>query len=79
MGRNRDRFKEGRYPDHMETLTIKNTSPLDADITFCFLHDSKGDTFLLDPPSMMLKPSEQQVIFFFFFTVSCLPDAVYRK
>ncbi|XP_053402100.1 hydrocephalus-inducing protein homolog isoform X11 [Mercenaria mercenaria] len=59
VGRNRDRYKEGRFPEHMETLTIKNTSPLDADISFCYLHDSKGETFLLDPPTMMLKPGDQ--------------------
>ena len=55
------RYKEGRFPEHMETLTVKNTSPLDADISFCYLHDSKGETFLLDPPTMMLKPGDQQV------------------
>ncbi|XP_052229341.1 hydrocephalus-inducing protein homolog isoform X3 [Dreissena polymorpha] len=59
VGRNRDRYKEGRFPEHMETLCIKNTSPLEADISFCFLHDSKGETFLLDPPTMMLKPGDQ--------------------
>ncbi|XP_052816168.1 hydrocephalus-inducing protein homolog isoform X2 [Mya arenaria] len=59
VGRNRDRYKEGRFPEHMETLCVKNTSPLDADISFCFLHDSKGETFLLDPPTMMLKPGDQ--------------------
>ena len=38
-----------------------NTSPLDADINFCFLHDSKGDTYMLEPPTMQLKPGEKQV------------------
>lgn len=55
------RYKEGRFPEHMETMTVKNTSPLDADISFCYLHDSKGETFLLDPPTMMLKPGDQSV------------------
>jgi hypothetical protein len=45
----------------MEKINIVNSSPLDAEVTFCFLNDSKGDTYLLDPPSMSLKPSEQQV------------------
>ena len=55
------RYKEGRYPENMETLTISNTSPLEADVSFCFLHDSRADTFLLDPPSMILKSGETQV------------------
>jgi hydrocephalus-inducing protein len=42
----------------METFTISNTSPLEADISFCFLNDSKGETFLLEPPSTILKPGE---------------------
>jgi hydrocephalus-inducing protein len=49
----------------VEKINIVNTSPLDAEVTFCFLNDSKGDTYLLDPPSMSLKPSEQQVDFYF--------------
>jgi len=46
----------------MEKFVICNSSPLDADITFSFLNDGKGETFLLDPPVMFLKPSERQVI-----------------
>lgn len=57
----RFRYKERRYPENNETLTIQNTSPLEADVTFCFLEDSKGETFLLDPPSMLLKSGESQV------------------
>ncbi|KAL3860158.1 hypothetical protein ACJMK2_010318 [Sinanodonta woodiana] len=60
VGKSRDKFKEGKYPENMEKMTIMNTSPLDADINFCFLNDSKGETFLLDPPSMMLKSNESQ-------------------
>jgi hydrocephalus-inducing protein len=56
-----DRYKEGKYPENMEKLVILNTSPLDAEITFCFLNDSKAETYLLDPPNMTLKPGEQQV------------------
>ena len=55
------RYREIRYEENHESLTVMNTSPLDADIAFCFLHDSKGDTFLLDPPNMLLKPGEKQV------------------
>ncbi|KAK7505680.1 hypothetical protein BaRGS_00002951 [Batillaria attramentaria] len=56
------KYKEGKYPENMETFTILNTSPLDADISFCFLTDSKGETFLLEPPSAVLKPNESTQI-----------------
>ena len=55
------RYKEGKYPENMEKLTILNTSPLDADISFCFQVDSKAETFLLEPPIMQLKPGQQEV------------------
>ena len=55
------RYKEGKYPENMEKLTILNTSPLDADISFCFQVDSKAETFLLEPPTMQLKPGQQEV------------------
>ena len=55
------RYKEGKYPENMEKFMMCNSSPLDADVSFCFLNDSKADTYLLDPPTMFLKPSEQQV------------------
>ena len=45
----------------MEKLIILNTSPLEADISFCFLNDGKAETYLLDPPTMLLKPGAQQV------------------
>ena len=55
------RYKEGKNSENMEKINIVNSSPLDAEITFCFLNDSKGDVYLLDPPSMSLKPAQQQV------------------
>ncbi|XP_069113582.1 hydrocephalus-inducing protein homolog isoform X2 [Argopecten irradians] len=60
--KSRERYKEGRYPENMEKLVINNTSPLEADISFCFQHDSKGETFLLDPPNMTLKPGDTQTL-----------------
>ena len=45
----------------MEKLTILNTSPIEANISFCFLQDSKGETYLLDPPTMLLQPGESKV------------------
>ena len=51
---------------------IQNTSPLEAEISFCFMNDSKGETYLLDPPNMTLKPGEQQVLNNLLFTVTML-------
>ena len=53
-GKTREKYKEGKYPENMETITISNTSPLPAEVSFCFQHDNNGTTFLLDPPSMSL-------------------------
>ena len=43
---------------------------MDSEISFCFLNDSKGETFLLDPPTMNLKPSEQQVTIYVLFMLT---------
>ncbi|XP_033896012.3 hydrocephalus-inducing protein-like [Acipenser ruthenus] len=59
-GKTRDRYKEGKYPENMEKLTIQNNSPFDTEIFFCFQHDMKATTFLLDPPTISLKPNEKQ-------------------
>lgn len=56
-----ERMKANRFPEHNEKLTILNTSPLEAELSFCYLDDSKGDCFMLDPPTMTLKPGEKQV------------------
>lgn len=56
-----NRYKEGRYPENMEHLSIQNTSPLNADVSFCYQNDSNASTFLLDPPNMFLKPGEAKV------------------
>ncbi|XP_035827636.1 hydrocephalus-inducing protein [Aplysia californica] len=58
VGKSREKYREGKYPENMETFTVLNTSPLEADISFCFLHDSKAETYLLEPPTMLLKPGE---------------------
>lgn len=55
------RYKALRYPNNSEKITILNSSPLEAEVFFCFQHDIKANTYLLDPPTMMLKPSEKQV------------------
>ncbi|CAD5117498.1 DgyrCDS6267 [Dimorphilus gyrociliatus] len=61
-GKSRERYKEGRYPENMEILTISNTSPMFAQVSFCFRYDSKADTYLLDPPTMELKPGASQTL-----------------
>ncbi|KAJ8272065.1 hypothetical protein COCON_G00109240 [Conger conger] len=58
--KSRERYKEGTYPENMEKLVMHNCSQLDTEVHFCFQHDTKATTFLLDPPSMTLKPNEKQ-------------------
>ncbi|XP_059569698.1 hydrocephalus-inducing protein homolog [Alligator mississippiensis] len=59
-GKSRDRYKAVRYPSNFEKITILNISPLEAEVHFCFQHDFKANTYLLDPPTMTLKPNEKQ-------------------
>ncbi|XP_028813720.1 hydrocephalus-inducing protein homolog [Denticeps clupeoides] len=59
-GKTRDRYKEGNFPENMERLVIQNDSPLDAEAHFSFQNDTKGSTYLLDPPNVILKPNEKQ-------------------
>ncbi|XP_071173399.1 hydrocephalus-inducing protein homolog isoform X10 [Mytilus edulis] len=58
--RPRTGYKEGKHPAYMEQLNVTNTSPLEADISFCFFKDSKSETFILEPPTMLLKSGESQ-------------------
>ena len=60
-GKNRDRYREGRYPENMEQLCISNTSLMEAEISLCFQNDTNGSTFLLEPATLTLKPNESQV------------------
>ncbi|XP_065674972.1 hydrocephalus-inducing protein homolog isoform X4 [Hydra vulgaris] len=59
-GKNRERYREGRYPENMEMLCISNTSLMKADITFSYLSDSNATTFLLEPSFVSLLPGENQ-------------------
>ncbi|OCT82470.1 hypothetical protein XELAEV_18025000mg [Xenopus laevis] len=59
-GKTREKYKAGQFPENMEKLFICNKSPVDSEITFCFQHDVKAVTFILDPPTMHLKPNQQQ-------------------
>ncbi|XP_078527074.1 hydrocephalus-inducing protein homolog isoform X2 [Lissotriton helveticus] len=59
-GKTREKYKTGRFPENMEKITIMNVSPMNAEIFFCFQHDTKATTFIMDPPTMTLKPEEKQ-------------------
>ncbi|KAM7396206.1 hypothetical protein PAMP_019263 [Pampus punctatissimus] len=54
------KYKENRYPENTEKLVIKNNSGLEAEVQFCFQHDTQATTYLLDPPTMTLKPDQRQ-------------------
>ena len=45
----------------METVTISNTSMMEANVLFYFQRDHNATTFLLDPPDMTLQPGESKV------------------
>lgn len=55
------RYKEGRYPENMESLTISNTSMMEAEVTFFFHKDCSGNVYLLDPPTMKLESGHSKV------------------
>ena len=55
------RYKEGRYPENMETVTISNISMMEVNVLFYFQRDHNATTFLLDPPDMTLQPGESKV------------------
>ncbi|XP_039247198.1 hydrocephalus-inducing protein-like [Pipra filicauda] len=53
-------YKAQNCPGNSEKLPILNDSPMEAEVHFSFEKDSKGETFLLDPPSMRLQPKEKK-------------------
>lgn len=57
----RERYREGRYPENMEHITINNCGSSEALVNFCFRTDLNASTFLLDPPEMSLLPGESKV------------------
>nr|XP_033799169.1 hydrocephalus-inducing protein homolog isoform X3 [Geotrypetes seraphini] len=59
-GKSRERYKSGQYPENMEKITICNNSSVATELFFCFLHDVKATTFILEPPNMILSPNEKQ-------------------
>ncbi|XP_073706753.1 hydrocephalus-inducing protein homolog [Garra rufa] len=77
-GKTRDRYKEAKYPENMDKLVIHNTSKMEAEIHFCFQHDTKATTFLLDPPNMTLKPNERKLLMVWAYpnTPKCIEDSL---
>ncbi|XP_027749345.1 hydrocephalus-inducing protein homolog, partial [Empidonax traillii] len=59
-GKSREWDKSQNCTDNIEKLTIFNDFAMEAEVHFSFENDDKGETFLLDPPSMTLKPKEKK-------------------
>ncbi|XP_041376326.1 hydrocephalus-inducing protein-like isoform X3 [Gigantopelta aegis] len=60
--KSREKYREGNYPENMQTLKLWNISPLDADITFYYLNDRSGETFLVEPSHIVIPPGEKDLI-----------------
>ena len=60
VGKTRERYQEGRYPENMEKLTLFNEGPLTAELSFAFKKDATQITFLLDPPNLILPPNSKK-------------------
>lgn len=60
-GKPREHYREGRFPENMETFNISNCGKMQARITFYFQKDQNFTTFMLEPPSMTLEPGASQV------------------
>jgi hydrocephalus-inducing protein len=61
-GKPRERYREGRYPENMETFTISNCGSIESVMAICFKNDVNASTFLLEPPEMVLQPGENQTL-----------------
>ncbi|XP_072403680.1 hydrocephalus-inducing protein homolog [Chiloscyllium punctatum] len=59
-GLTRERYKEGQHPENREIIRIVNTSPMVAEVSFCFQHDSKASTYLVDPPTITLEANQRK-------------------
>ncbi len=68
VGNNRERVREGKFPEFTESLTIQNGSPLDAEVSFCFLDEAQAaagaadSCFYLEPAEMSLRPMEVKTL-----------------
>ncbi|XP_051884712.1 hydrocephalus-inducing protein homolog [Pristis pectinata] len=61
-GITRERYKEGQYPENREIIKIVNTSSMEAEVSFCYQHDVKAATYLVDPPSLTLAAHQEKNI-----------------
>ncbi|XP_057243562.1 hydrocephalus-inducing protein homolog [Malurus melanocephalus] len=53
-------YKAQNCPCNQENITIFNSSPMELEVEFSFENDGEAETFLLDPPYMVLSPKEKQ-------------------
>ncbi|TRY66375.1 hypothetical protein DNTS_003347 [Danionella cerebrum] len=61
-GKSRNRYKEGIHPENMDKFVIHNNSQMEAEIQFCFQHDTNATTFILDPSKMRLEPNQRKIL-----------------
>lgn len=57
-------MREGKFIENLETLNIFNNSPLDTEVSFCFLEEGNEKSescFSLEPTELILKPNEIKV------------------
>ncbi|XP_059848459.1 hydrocephalus-inducing protein homolog isoform X2 [Hypanus sabinus] len=61
-GITRERYKEGQHPENREIIKVVNTSSMEAEVFFCYQHDIKAATYLVDPPSLTLAAHQERDI-----------------
>ncbi len=60
-GKPRDKYREGRYLENMESISISNPTMMMSEVTVCLRYDTSASTFLYEPPTLILEPGECQV------------------
>lgn len=78
-GKTRERYKEGRYPENMETVTVSNICMMETSVSFYFQRDHNATTFLLDPPDMTLQPGESKVLLYMYRFLWYTVEFLYSK
>ncbi|XP_072135349.1 hydrocephalus-inducing protein homolog isoform X2 [Mobula birostris] len=61
-GITRERYKEGQHPENREIIKVVNTSSMEAEVSFCYQHDVKAATYLVDPASLTLAAHQERDI-----------------
>ena len=60
-GKPRDKYREGRYLENMETINISNPTLMTSEVAICLRHDTNATTFLYEPQTLTLESGECQV------------------